>query len=171
MEPNPVAIAWYVEEAQRLLEDQQRWAESLRTRGGQVAGFAAAVLALIGANSAAILGATAGVAQTAIGMALLVAAICLATAVAIAIWGVILPRPFAAIVADEIANYTSDRFLAEPDLWRVQLRSLRALERVTRETEENANAAVAALRLSLYAFLTGLAFSLISLGTLILELI
>jgi hypothetical protein len=88
VEPNPAAITWYVEEAQRLLEDQQRWAESLRTRGGQVAGFAAAVLALIGGNSAAIIGATAGVAQTAIGVALLVAAIFLAAAVAIAICGV-----------------------------------------------------------------------------------
>ena len=44
--PNPEAIAWYVEEAQRLLEDQQRRAESLRTRGGQIAGFGAAVLAV-----------------------------------------------------------------------------------------------------------------------------
>lgn len=41
----------------------------------------------------------------------------------------------------------------------------------TRKTEEGANAAVAAIRISLYAFLTGLTFSLISLGTLILELI
>lgn len=49
--PNPEAIAWYVEEAQRLLEDQQRWVESLRTRGGQIAGFGAAVLALIGSNA------------------------------------------------------------------------------------------------------------------------
>jgi hypothetical protein len=85
--------------------------------------------------------------------------------------GVILPRPFAAIAADEIANYTSDRFLAEPDLWRVQIRSLRALEKATRETEEGANAAAAAVKISLYGFLTGLAFSLISLGTLILEMI
>jgi hypothetical protein len=53
--PNPEAIAWYVEEAQRLLEDQQRRAESLRTRGGQVAGFGAVFLALIGGNATKIL--------------------------------------------------------------------------------------------------------------------
>ena len=53
--PNPEAIAWYVGEAQRLLEDQQRRAESLRTRGGQIAGFGAAVLALIGGNAGELL--------------------------------------------------------------------------------------------------------------------
>jgi len=47
----------HVEEAQRLLEDQQRRAESLRTRGGQIAGFGAAVLALIGGNATSLLAA------------------------------------------------------------------------------------------------------------------
>lgn len=55
-EPNPEAIAWYVEEAQHLLEDQQRRAESLRTRGGQIAGFGATVLALIGGNASQLVG-------------------------------------------------------------------------------------------------------------------
>jgi len=171
VEPNPAAIAWYVEEAQRLLEDQQRRAESLRTRGGQVAGFSAAVLALIGGNAGAILGASESSARLAIGAALLAAVICLATAVAIAVWGVIKPRPFAAINADEIANYTSERFLAEPDLWRVQIRSLRGLEAATRQAEEDGNAAAQAIARALHAFLIGLGFSLISLGTLIAELI
>lgn len=171
MEPNPAAIAWYVEEAQRLLEDQQRRAESLRTRGGQVAGFSAAVLALIGGNAGTILGASEGSARLAIGAALLAAVVCLATAVAIAVWGVIKSRPFIAINADEIANYTSERFLGESDLWRVHLRSLRALETATRQAEEEGNAAAEAIERALYAFLTGLGFSLISLGTLIAELI
>jgi len=171
VEPNPVAIAWYVEEAQRLLEEQQRRAESLRTRGGQIAGFGAAVLALIGGNASTILIPSDGFARVVIGGSLFVAAICLAAAIAVAIWGVILPRPFTAIASDEIANYTSDRFLVEPDLWRVHIRSLRALEEAAREMEENGNTASAAIGVSLYAFLAGLAFSLISLGTLILEFI
>jgi hypothetical protein len=77
VEPNPAAIAWYVEEAQRLLEEQQRRAESLRTRGGQLAGFG--------------------------------------------------------------------------------------------ETQEDGNAAAGAIMISLYALLTGLGFSLLSLGTLIFD--
>jgi hypothetical protein len=45
------------------------------------------------------------------------------------------------------------------------------LEKVTREAQEEANAATAAITTSLYALLIGLGFSLISLGTLIAELI
>jgi hypothetical protein len=169
VEPNPAAIAWYVEEAQWLLESQQRHAESLRTRGGQIAGFGAAVLALIGGNAATILRAAEGSARLAIGAALLAAVLCLAAAVAVAIWGVVRPQPFAVIAADEITNYTSERFLNEPDVWRVHLRSLRALEVNARQTEENGNAAAKAIMTALRAFLAGLAFSSISVGTLILE--
>jgi hypothetical protein len=70
VEPNPAAIAWYVEEAQRLLEDQQRRAESLRARAGQIAGFGAAVFALIGGNAATILGATAQESDDAVAVAI-----------------------------------------------------------------------------------------------------
>ena len=170
-EPNAEATAWYVEEAQRLLEDQQRRAESLRARGGQLAGFGAAVLALIGGNAATILDATRGSVQVAIGLTLLLGVICLAAGVAVAIWGVMRPWPFAALAADEIRIYTSERFLSEPDLWRVHVRSLRALEGLARETQREGNVAAAAIAISLYAFLAGLGFSLISLGTLIVELI
>lgn len=170
-DPNPAAVAWYVEEAQRLLEDQQRRAESLRARGGQVAGFGAAVLALIGGNAGVILRATEGSARVAVGGALLAAAVCLVASVVIAIWGVIKPWTFATITAVEIANYRSDRFLYEPDLWRVHIRSLKALETATRQTEEEGNIAAKAIARALYVFLVGLAFSLISLGTLIVELI
>ena len=169
--PNAEAIAWYVEEAQRLLEDQQRRAESLRTRGAQIAGFGAAVLALIAGNAATILEASEGSARVVIGSMLFASGVSLVAAVAIAIWGVMRPFPFAALGADEITVYRTERFLTESDLWRVHLRSLDALEKVTREAQEDANAATAAITTSLYALLIGLGFSLISLGTLIAELI
>jgi hypothetical protein len=41
---------------------------------------------------------------------LLGAVVCLAVSVAVAIWGVIKPRPFATLGAKEIGNYVSDRF-------------------------------------------------------------
>ncbi|MGN6276207.1 MAG: hypothetical protein ACTHNP_09815 [Solirubrobacterales bacterium] len=107
MKPNPAAIAWYVEEAQRLLEDQQRRAESLRTRAGQIAGFGAAVFALIGSNAAAILGATEGFSRAAAGVMLFAAAIYLAVSVAVAIWGATRPQPFGGLAADEIKVYAS----------------------------------------------------------------
>jgi hypothetical protein len=171
VEPNPAAIAWYVEEAQRRLEDQQRRAESLRTRGGQIAGFGAAVLALIGGNAGTILGAAAGSTRVAIGAAFLAAVTCVAAAVAIAVWGVIKPRGFVVLAADEIALYASERFLNEPDLWRVHVRALRALEKAARQAQGDGNAAAGALMVSLDALLAGLGFSLIMVGTLTFELI
>ena len=106
-----------------------------------------------------------------IGLLLLAGAIFLVAAVAIAIWGVMRPQPFAVLGADEITAYTSERFLCEADLWRVHLRSLHGLEQVTREAQEDGNVAARAVVLSLYSFLAGLGFSLVSLGTLIFELI
>lgn len=171
MEPNPAAIAWYVEEAQRLLEDQQRRAESLKTRAGQIAGFGAAVLALTAGNASTILTSPDGSSRVIVGAALLAAALCLTTAVAVAIWGVVRPQSFATVAADEITTYASDRFLVEPDLWRVHVRSLRALEEAAREAQKDGNAAARSIMISLYAFLAGLGLSLMSLGTLIFELI
>jgi len=160
-----------VEEAQRLLEDQQRRAESLRTRGGQVAGFGATVLALIGGKATKIVGAVGGCTRTLVGVALIAAAVSLAAAVAIAIWGALRPKVFATISADEIANYTTERFLAEPDLWRVHVRSLRALGDATASAQDAGNSAARAIVWSLWAFLAGLAFSLIAIATLLVELI
>jgi hypothetical protein len=154
VEPNPAAIAWYVKKAQRLLEEQQRRAESLKLRGGQIAGFGAAVLALIGGNAMTILGAVEGFDRLIAGLSLLAALTTLVVAVSVAIWGVSTPKQFAAVAADEIAGYASDRFLAEPDLWRVHIRSLQALEEATREAQEDGNAAAEAIMISLCAFLS-----------------
>jgi len=48
--PNPEAIAWYVQRAENLLDDLRDRVQSLRSRGGQLAGFSGAVIALAGAN-------------------------------------------------------------------------------------------------------------------------
>jgi len=170
-ERNPQAISWYVEEAQRLLEDQQRRAESLRTRGGQIAGFGAAVLALIGSTATRPFAILDGSTRVVVGVALIAAACLLATAVAIAIWGALRPRAYAAISAEEITNYASEPFLAEPDPWRVHVRSLVALHCATADAQEAGNLAAEAVERSLGAFLAGLAFSLLALVTLLVTLI
>lgn len=169
--PNPEAIAWYVEEAQRLLEDQQRRAESLRTRGGQIAGFGAAVLALIGGNAISVLVALDGDARTVVGVALAASVLCLATAVAVAVWGALRPRVFAAISGEEVVVYASERFLTEPSLWRVHVRLLHTLGEATINTQKAGNSAEQAIEWSLRSFLVGLAFSLVAIATLIAELI
>lgn len=171
MKPNPDAIAWYVQEAQRLLEEQQRRAESLKTRSGQIAGFGAAVLALIGGNVGTILGAVEGSARSVVGLALFAALVSLAVSVSFAVWAASKPTPFTILASDEIATYASDRFLTEPDLWRVHLRSLHTLEKATREAQGDGNAGAEAILISLYAFLLGLALSLVPVGALALAMI
>lgn len=130
----------------------------MRTRGGQVAGFGAVFLALIGGNAAKILETVDGYTGTATGLALLGASLCLAVSVVVAVVGVIKPQPFASISADEITNYVSDRFQSEPDLWRVHVRSLRALETATRNAQDGGNAAAKAINVSLSHFSLALPF-------------
>jgi predicted PurR-regulated permease PerM len=168
---NSEAIAWYVEESQRLLEDQQRRAESLRTRGGQIAGFGALFLALIGGNAARILHEAHGGARTMIAVALILAAICLAVSVAVAVVGVSRQGQSATVSADEIANYLTEPFLDAPDLWRIQIRSLRTLERATEFAQKGGDDALKSITVSAYSFLTGLGFAVVSVGILIMELI
>jgi hypothetical protein len=126
---------------------------------------------LIGGNASNIVESVDGSPRTYLGLALIAAALCLAAAVAIAVAGVLRPKTFAAISADEISNYTSERFLTEPDLWRVHVRTLRALQEATASAQDAGNAAARAIGWSLRAFLAGLAFSLIAIATLLVELI
>ena len=168
---NPEAIAWYVEEAQRVLEDQQRRAESLRTRGGQIAGFGATVLALIGGNVTRLLDALDGAQRTVVGVGFIAAALCLAAAVAVAIWGTLKLKTYASISSDELRLYGTDRFLNEPDLWRVHVRSLHGLEDATASAQDAGNSAAKAIEWSLRAFLAGLGFSLVAIVILTSELI
>jgi hypothetical protein len=168
---NREAIAWYVEEAQRLLEEQQRRAESLRTRGGQIAGFGALFLVLIGGNASRILHESHGGMRFAIGVVLIGSALCLVVSVAVAVFGMNRPRTYATISADEIANYLTEPFLDAPELWRVHVRSLRTLKLAVENALKGGNDGVKWITVSLYAFLVGLAFVVLAIGMLIVEVI
>jgi preprotein translocase subunit SecG len=168
---NSEAIAWYVEEAQRLLEEQQRRAESLQTRAGQIAGFGAVLLALIGGNAAPILHDAHGGPKVVIAVTLIFAALFLAVSVGVAVRGVSPQGSRSSISADEIANYLTEPFLDAPELWRVQVRALRALEAAAEFAQKRADDALKSITVSLYAFLVGLGFAVVSVGVLIVELI
>lgn len=92
MDPNPEAIAWYVEKSERLLDDLRARVLSLRTRGGQLAGFSGAVLALAGANAESVLDALHGVARGVAGASLLVGSLFLIAALGAALRGTLLPQ-------------------------------------------------------------------------------
>ncbi len=169
--PNPVAIAWYVQQAEGLLDDLRERVQSLRSRGGQLAGFAAAVVALVGANSDRILNTLDGTPRDVAGIALLIATILLVAALVAATLGApFRPQLVSDISAREIANYTTERFTHEPDLWRVHIRTIRGLlvsiDSTTRVSDKSAEM----LRWAGILFLTGLLAVGVALGILILEL-
>ena len=147
MEPNPAAIAWYVQRAEDLLDDLRDRVQSLRARGGQIAGFSGAVIALAGANAESMLDAVDHAARAAVGLSLLAGTIMLIAAFVTALRGALLPQSVSDISAKEVANYITKRFTHEPDLWRVHVRTIRGLlESIDSTTRQGDKAAQAVMR-------------------------
>jgi hypothetical protein len=165
--PNPEAIAWYVKRSEDLLDDLRDRAQSVRTRGGQLAGFSGAVLALAGANVESVLQALHGSAREGAGISLLLAVLLLVASLVTALRGTLLPRLISDISAEEVSNYTSERFTHEPELWRVQARTIRALLEMIELTTHQADEAVKAVKHAEYLFLSGLFSVGVGLGILI----
>jgi hypothetical protein len=165
--PNPEAIAWYVRRSEELLDELRERVQSLRLRGGQLAGFSGAVLALAGASVESVLGALHGVARGCAGVSLLIGVLLLVAALVTALRGTLLPALVSGVSAEEVSNYTSERFLHEPDLWRVHVRMIRSLLTAIELTTVEGDEAARAVRKAEYSFLTGLFSVGVSLGTLI----
>jgi hypothetical protein len=153
---NPEAIAWYVHRSEDLLDDLRERVQSLRSRGGQLAGFSGAVIAIIGANAESMLGAVHHGARVASGIALLAATALLVVAFITALQGTLLPKLVSDISAKEIANYTTERFTHEPDLWRVHIRTINGLRISIDSTTSQGDRAARAVRLAGRLFLAGL---------------
>ena len=96
-------------------------------RGGQLAGFSGAVIALVGANAESMLVAVHQEARVASGIVLLAGTILLVLSFVTALRGTLLPGLVSDISAQEIANYTTERFTHEADLWRVHVRTINGL--------------------------------------------
>jgi len=156
VEPNPAAVAWYVQRAEDLLEDLRDRVQSLRSRGGQLAGFSGAVIALAGANAESMLDAVDHAARVAVGISLLAGMMMLIGAFATARRGTLLPRSVSGISAKEVANYVTERFTHEPDLWRVQVRAIRGLLVSIDWTTRQGDRAARAVTRAAYLFLGGL---------------
>jgi hypothetical protein len=122
-----------------------------------LAGFSGAVLTLAGANVGSVLGALHGGARYSAGISLLVGVLLLVASLVTALRGTLLPGFDFDVSAKEVANYLSDRFIGESDLWRVHLRAVRgvldSIEVTSRECDESARAVERAESL----FLLGLA--------------
>jgi hypothetical protein len=127
-EPNPEAIAWCVEQAEGLL----------------------------GGNADRILGVLSGPPRVLSGAAMLLGAISLVTALAVSILGGLFRPLIMDISAREIANYTTEPFTHEPDLWRIHLRTIRGLLEAIDTTAMARDRAAATLRWAGLLFLVGL---------------
>lgn len=159
-EPNPEAIAWYVGQAEGLLNELRSRVQSLRSRGGQLAGFAAAVIAIVGGNADLILRSLNGVPRDVAGVALLLGMILLIGALATSILGApFRPRLVSDISAQEVANYPTEAFTHEPDLWRIHIRTIRGLLVSIEATTRTDDKAVATLRRAGFFFSPGSSLS------------
>lgn len=168
---NPAAVAWYVEQAEALLDHLRSRAQSLRSRAGQLAGFAGAIVALVGGNADRILSELSGAPKAVVGVMLLVGGLLLTATLVVSIIGAAFrPHLISGISAREIANYTTERFTHEPDLWRVQIRTIKGLLESISSTTEAGDKAANALRLAVLLFLGGLFAVALALGILIWEL-
>jgi hypothetical protein len=165
--PNPEAIAWYVEKSEKLLDDLLEQVSSQRLRGVQLAGFAGAVLALAAPNAATILAPLHGIGRACAGVALLVGAFLLIASLAAALRGTVLPRFVSDISTQEVAAYASERFIHEPDLWRVHVRTIRNLLSTIESTRRQRDETAEAVKKAELFFLVGLFSVGISLAILI----
>ncbi len=165
--PNPEAIAWYLERSEALLGQLRGRVQSLSGRAAQLAGFSGAVLAIAGANAESMLDALHGAARIWTGSLLLVGAVLLVSSFATALRVALLPQLVSDLSADEVANYTSSRFIEEAELWRVHLRTIRALLASIESTTRQGDAAAKRLRTAERLFSIGLSTVGVSLATLV----
>jgi hypothetical protein len=153
---NPEAIAWYLERSEDLLGELRERAQSQRARGGQIAGFSGAVLALAGANADSVVGGLHGAARSFAGGSILVGVLFLILSVVTVLRGTVQPTLLSGISVEEVANYVSERFTDEPDLWRVHLRKIHGLLELIEVTTEQGDEFGRAVGKAEYFFFAGL---------------
>lgn len=151
----------------RLLDEEHRRSESLQGRGGQLAGFAGAVFALLaGLVPSELESVPNGAAAVGVGLFALASGLLLA-AVAVAVIRIVHPQGRAAIGPAEVLNYTTDRFMSA-ERWKVQSRTMRALQKSLAQTRAINIRKAEALRFAGVLFLAGLAVAVCAAATLAL---
>ncbi len=73
-----------------------------------------------------------------------------------ALRGTVLPQLVSDVSAEEVANYASERFTHEPDLWRVHVRTIHGLLASIESTTGQGDEAARAVEKAEYFFLAGL---------------
>jgi hypothetical protein len=153
---NPEAISWYLQRSEALLDELRERIQALRLRGGQIAGFSGAVLALAGANLGSVLGVLHGAARDLAGGSLLVGSASLVMSLVIVLRGTVQPGWYIAFSVNEVGSYVTERFTQEPDLWRVHLRTIASLRDAIETTTRLGDKVERSVRNAEYLFLSGL---------------
>ena len=130
--------------------------QALRFRGGQIAGFSGAVLALAGANADSVLDMLHGAARDLAGGSLLLGLLLLVLALVTVLRGTVLPGSLIGVSPKEVANYVTERFIHESDLWRVHLRTIFSLQDAIEATTRQGDEAERSVKNAEYFFLSGL---------------
>lgn len=97
-----------------------------------------------------------GGARDSAGITLLVGVLFLVAALVTALRGALVPELVSEISTAEVANYRSERFTHEPDLWRIHVRMIHGLLDLIESTTVQGNGAARAVRRAEYLFLAGL---------------
>jgi hypothetical protein len=168
MAVNPEAVAWYLQRSEALLDDHRGRIDALRHRAGQLAGFSGAILTLAGADAEAILSVLHGAARVCAGVSLLVGSAFLIAASVTALRWTLVPRLIPARPIEETGNYDTDRFIDEPDLWRVQLRTIRGVAASIRTMTRVGDQVAQAIETAQRYFFGGLSLIGAALGTLVI---
>lgn len=169
-EPNPEAIAWYVAQAEAALGDLQVRVQAIRSRAGQLAGFAAAVIVLVGGNADRIVGGLVGAPRIVAGVALLAATALFVASIGSAVFSIPLrSQSIFDVSGREVANYATARFTHEPDLWRVHVRTIRGHLISIDATTRAGDRAVKTLRWAGLLFFAGLVSAAFALAILVTE--
>jgi hypothetical protein len=132
-----------------------------------LAGFSGAIIALVGANAEPMLMAVDHYARVAMGISLLAGTALLILAFVFALRTALLPHLVSDLSDEEVANYLTERFTSEPDLWRVHVRMIRGLLKSIKWTSRQGDIAARSVAWAAYFFLLGLAAVGLSLAILV----
>jgi hypothetical protein len=97
-----------------------------------------------------------GAARDFAGGSVLVGLLFLILAVVTVLRGTVQPTLLSGISVEEVANYVTERFTDEPDLWRVHLREIHGLLELIEVTTEQGDKLGQAVEKAEYFFLAGL---------------
>jgi uncharacterized membrane protein YjfL (UPF0719 family) len=162
-------VAWNAANSLNVLEDQQRRAESLQTRAGQIAGFAGAAVALGAPLAGEVLMCLQGTNLVVAAATYFIGTACLALTIFCSVFFVMRPRMHYGIQASEIKRYATEEPFMTQRPAAVQIRTMKSIYKVVKRYEENNEIKANWLTRSAAFFLAGLLLTIAVVITIAIE--